>query len=80
MKTKHNIGATIKTNTPFTVSIPKHNVKFKAICLSTDNGTSTDKNLIKVLSSGSTFPIGDTFTVEDDWFDEGLTGRHIQYL
>lgn len=62
---------------PFNVSIKKTEVNFDAVCVN-DSGI-YDKYTIEVLSKGSTFNIGSTFEVEQNWFDENLTKRKITY-
>lgn len=63
----------IRINTPFKVSFKKGFEGYNAICLSTNNGESFCKNLIKNTDNG------ELFTVEDNWFDYELTGRKITY-
>ena len=77
--TKAAIPDTVKVGIPFAVKIARYNTEFRAVCLTDKNRTSFEKNVIEVLSPGSTFAVGDTFTVEDKWFDFELTGRRIIY-
>ena len=69
----------IIVNRPFTVKIPRYKIKYRAICLDNNNDTSFDKNVIKMLTNGASHRAGAVFTVEDQWFDEELTGRKIKY-
>ena len=64
----------ILINKPFEVSIKKWpEFKLECIVIDNNNGTGIDKNKIKNLNTGN------IFFVEDQWFDEELTGRKITY-